>query len=95
MDQLVLEFDPRRLARASGPETSKTAAERTKEFKARHSALIWDALRAGPMTKDELAKATGLTDIQVARRGKECVEAGLVTIGPDARNGCRIWRRID
>lgn len=94
VEQTSLDFDARRLARKDDPATSKNAAGRVGEFKTRHIALIWNALESGPMTKDEIAAVTRLTDIQVARRGKEMSEAGLVMIGPATQNGCRIWRRI-
>lgn len=95
MDQLALNFTPERLTRRRDPQTSREAAERSGKFRGRHEALILEALKAGPMTKDEIATATGLTDIQVARRGKEMTEAGLVTIGPETRDGCRVWKRRD
>lgn len=93
MNQLCLEFTPERLARKRDPETSKRAASNTASFRARHAALIWEALKQhGPMTAHEIAARTNLDNVQVSRRGKEMVERNLVTIGPATRDGCRVWR---
>lgn len=83
------------LARATDPETSHEAAARSDRFRARHIALIWDALRTrGPMTAKEIAIATRLDSVQVSRRGKEMVEALLIAVLSDRRDGCRIWKAI-
>jgi hypothetical protein len=74
MDQIALNFDEHVLVRSRDPLTSVVAAMRTKEFRARHVAKIWAALKdAGPngLTKDELAAWTGLDHIAVARRMRE------------------------
>ena len=70
------------LARRDDPDTSKEAAARVSEFKARHLALIADALSAGGKTKDEIAAVTRLDHIAVARRMKEGEER-------------KLWRRTD
>jgi predicted ArsR family transcriptional regulator len=93
VNQLSIDFDAARLARKRDPETSRAAAEATGSFRARHIALIAEALRThGPMTAHEIAAVTRLDNVQVSRRGKEMTERGLVTIGPDQRSGCRVWR---
>lgn len=85
-------LDPPR-ARRRDPATSKAAGLKASEFASGHAARILAALvERGPMTAKEIAERTGLTDVQVSRRGKELVEARLVTIGPDTKEGCRVWR---
>lgn len=83
------------LSRSSDPETSKLAGENSKEFRARHISRIWGSLKDfGPMNKNEIALRTGLDATQVARRGKEMELNHLVSIGPDSKDGCRLWRAI-
>jgi len=83
------------LSRISDPETSQRAGENSKEFRARHISKIWAALiDFGPMNKNEIAIKTGLDATQVARRGKEMELNHLVSIGPDVKDGCRLWRSI-
>lgn len=82
------------LSRTYDPQTSVIAALRVVSFKARHEALILEALRVhGPMTKDGIASVTRLDAVQVARRGRGMERAGLVMLGPDTFEGCRVWRR--
>lgn len=93
MNQLALQFPASKLARRSDPTTSKDAAAASKPFRARHAALILAALNeCGAMTAKEIAAHTRIDNVQVSRRGKEMEETGLVTIGPDTRDGCRVWR---
>jgi len=80
VSQLALNFVEPALARKRDPDTSKLAAAQTQSFRARHIALILAALKAGPKTKDEIAAATRLDHIAVARRMKE----------GESRN---LWRR--
>lgn len=88
-------LDPKRRTRLSDPATSKAAALKASEFAAGHAAKILAALvEHGQMTAKDIAARTGLTDVQVCRRGKELVEARLVTIGPDTKEGCRVWRAL-
>lgn len=83
------------LSRSSDPETSRVAGENSKEFRARHISKIWAVLKDfGPMNKNEIAIKTGLDATQVARRGKEMELNHLVSIGPDSKDGCRLWRAI-
>ncbi len=80
-------------SRSSDPETSRVAGENSKEFRARHISKIWAVLKDfGPMNKNEIAVKTGLDATQVARRGKEMELNHLVSIGPDSKDGCRLWR---
>lgn len=83
------------LSRSSDPETSKVAGENSKEFRARHISKIWSSLKDfGPMNKNEIALKTGLDATQVARRGREMELNNLVSIGPEVKDGCRLWRAI-
>lgn len=83
------------LLRRADPDTSHDAAHRACEFKTRHEALILDALRAhGPMTAREIASVIRLDSVQISRRRRGMERKRLVSIWPNARNGCRIWRVI-
>ena len=99
----VLRAEPSRVSqppavaysRTSDPETSQRAGENSKEFRARHISKIWAALKDfGPMNKNEIASKTGLDATQVARRGKEMELNHLVSIGPESKDGCRLWKAI-
>jgi transposase len=93
--KLSISFGDRLLARTGDPSTSVRSAARSSEFRARHAAIILQALRDhGPMTAHEIAAVTRLDNVQISRRGKQMVEDKLVTIGPDVRDGCRIWCAI-
>ena len=68
-------FAPR--VRATDPNTSHQAAESMVVISDRHRARIMGYLdQGGTWIKDELAAATGLTDVQCARRISELVRAG-------------------
>ena len=71
MNQLAFSFQP--LSRRSDPQTSKDAAEHSTEFRAKHEARIFGALVDASdrgMTYREIAAATGLEPVAVARDGK-------------------------
>lgn len=79
MNQLALDFNPRRLARSCDPSTSHEAARRVREFATGHSATILDCLRAhGALTVDEIAKHTPLLAHQINKRLPEMQRSGLV-----------------
>lgn len=83
------------LARRNDPDTSHEAATRAREFQARHEALIWQALKDyGPSIPPELEVYTGLESIAISRRGAGMERKGLVSMGPDKREGYRVWRAI-
>lgn len=93
MNQLGL-FDAPRVRRTD-PTTSHQAAERASGFAGKHRAAIWNALIAhGPMTYREIAAVTRLEPVAVNRRAKEMQEQGLVAIGPEVKDGMRVWRGI-
>lgn len=94
MTQLALQFDRPR-ARKRDPSTSHQAADRAANFAGKHRALIWNALlERGPMTYREIAAVTRLEPVAVNRRAKEMQEQGLVAIGPDTKDGMRVWRGL-
>ena len=83
------------LARNTDPFTSHQAAART-EFRARHIATIYAALKTGPMTKDEIADRTNLDHVAVARRMTEMEAKGLVRrtdLTRPSKTGreCTVW----
>ena len=72
-------FDPKVLARSTDPGTSKVSAARAESVQARHEQAILDALeRIEKGTKDEIAEATGLDAVAVARRMRRLADAGRV-----------------
>ena len=81
------------LARRTDAATSHAAAKRAVVFKARHEAKIWQALKDYViLIPSEIAYHTGLDAVAVSRRGAGMVRKGLVSVGPDVREGCRVWR---
>lgn len=79
-------FAPRPLARCCDPRTSQAAAESMVVIAGQHRARIMSYLaRGGTWTKDDLAAATGLTDVQCARRVSELVDAGLIVDSGETR----------
>lgn len=58
------------LVRSEDPATSKTAATSAGALRARHFAVILEALRSAPagLTAEEIARATDLDPVQVNRR---------------------------
>lgn len=67
----TLAADARHLARGGDPETSHAAAARAKSIVGEHERLIFEAIKSagdkGACSK-EIARATGLTHVQVDRR---------------------------
>lgn len=95
---LLTDIPLRPLARATDPATSHAAASRAKNLAADHHAKILDALDKRDGTIYEIATATGLTHVQVARRMPELDEMGQAAptdetrLSPSGR-GCRVWAR--
>lgn len=87
------------LVRAHDPLTSVMAAERAHEFAGSHCDRIQAALaRHECMTAAEIARATGLTVVQVDRRLPELERGGVAAVvqlnGQDLiRGGFRVWER--
>lgn len=87
----LLEY--RSLTRSTDPITSKVAAEKTKEFRARHIAKIWNCLKEnGSKNFKEIALLTGLEPVQVARRRKEMEEDKLIEVLNETKDGCALWK---
>jgi len=94
MDESLVN-DARALCRSSDPKTSRNAAEKTKNFKARHIAKIWNCLlEHGRLNYKEIAKLTGLEPVAVARRRKEMQESKLIQVLGQERNGCQLWEAV-
>ena len=91
-------FAPR--ARATDPLTSFQAADRMVEGAKYHRYRILGHLRRiapATATKDEAGHATGLDDVQAARRLSELKDAGLIEDSGERRpsksgNSCIAWR---
>jgi hypothetical protein len=80
------------LFRSSDPRTSRSAAKKAIQFKARHIAKIWNCLKDnGKLNYKEIAKLTGLEPVAVARRRKEMERDGLIEVLGEERNGCQLW----
>lgn len=100
MSQLALSFSAP-LSRRSDPETSHAAAEKSADFRAKHEARIFGAIfDAGErgLNYREIAAATGLEPVAVARRLKGMERRGLITrsaltdcSGFESRDGCACW----
>jgi predicted ArsR family transcriptional regulator len=68
-------------ARATDPGTSHAAAARVDEFRDRHHRLILEALAFwGPMGKDGIARACGLTGVAISRRLIELERSDLINL---------------
>ncbi len=101
MNQLALHLP---LSRRTDPVSSHDAADRAKQFRAKHEALIYDVMVNGSrngLTAKELAilLAPRLTYIQIARRLSAMGYRGLIArreIGCpgmyERRAGCAVWR---
>lgn len=87
------------LVRASDPLTSVLAAEGALEFAGSHCDRIKAALTKHEcMTAAEIARATGLTVVQIDRRMPELERVGVASVvqheGEDLiRDGYRVWER--
>lgn len=101
MNQLAL---PLGLVRNTDPMTSVRAASRAGEFKASHEARILSAIAdvaERGATFKEIAAATGMDQVAVARRLSKLGERGLIyrKALPDGedlgdyeqRGGCAVW----
>jgi predicted ArsR family transcriptional regulator len=66
-------------ARKQDPITSHLAAESIKQTASQHFQLIHECLREhGPLSKDGIARHTGLTGNQIARRLSEMEKMKLI-----------------
>lgn len=96
--QLAIDFP---LARTRDPVTSHKAAERAQGFKAKHEATIFGAIcEAGDkgLTYKEIAAATGMEPVAVARRLSGMESRRLITRHcnefkepAEVRGGCAVW----
>jgi len=82
------------LARSTDPDTSKRAAARMRGHPCRsHYVAIMGALWR-PMTGKDIARLTGLTFEQVARRLPELETRGEIRPTGQVRDGAREWERV-
>jgi len=91
-------FTPAPAARRDDPQTSKAAALSMTGPHAVHQYAIVNVLWR-PMTIYHIARLTGLTHVQVARRLPELRTMGHVrptgkTAAGDTGRECRLWERI-
>lgn len=95
MNQMALDFDPRKLARRRDATTSHEAAAKTRQFAASHEARIFEALHNHPegLNYREIGGVTGLEAIAVARRLSGMRERGLIVQTPEIRGGMSVWRK--
>lgn len=103
--QLALSFEPRKLARADGPATSKEAARACKELRGRqHEEILRVLLRSeAPLTACEIADYSdgegALDKHQAGRRLGELVKAGYVEVAgvgtTDTGRSARTYRLRD
>lgn len=86
------------IARTSDPWTSHAAARKARELVHDHHHCILGVLWR-PMHIYAIARLTGLTHVQVARRMPELEALGKVRVtgqsapGPTGRE-CRLWERV-
>ena len=82
--------------RRNDPGTSQKAAERAKSFAGGHCIKILESLRIhGPQCAKEIARATGLTNVQVSRRTKDLRDANLIKVADAApREGCDVLEAV-
>jgi predicted ArsR family transcriptional regulator len=88
-------------ARTSDPNTSHEAAARAVEFVGAHCDRILACLREhGPLTKDEIARRTGLTPVQVDRRLPDLRARQQAAPNGDERQSDsgrleRVWKAVE
>lgn len=93
MEQLGL-FDPQPRARRKDPTTSHVAAHKARTVAPNHRNLIMAKLTE-PMNAYDIARATGLTQVQVCRRMPELDELKLAHPTTEHRDGIRLWARTE
>jgi predicted HTH transcriptional regulator len=88
-------------ARRNDPKTSHDATKRSMQFAASHAGQILRALNSyGAMSPKQLFEFTGLSVVQIDRRRKEMIAAGLVRLkrlddGAVAKHeGCEVWEAV-
>jgi len=94
-----MNIEPRKLARLEDPSTSKKAALRVDEFAGNICAKIYQELKKGEGTFEQLAARLGLRPDQIWRRLPDLQKAGYAeptdkeTVGQAGR-AQRVWRAI-
>lgn len=91
MEQLGI-FDPQPRARRNDPGTSHAAASKARSVAPNHRNLIMAKLTE-PMNAYDIARATGLTQVQVCHRMPELATLKLAYPTDQHRDGSRLWMR--
>ena len=94
-----MNIEPRKLARLEDPSTSKMAALRVDEFANNLCAKIYQELKKGDGTYEQLAARLGLRPDQIWRRLPDLQKAGYaepseMTAAGQAGRSQRVWRAI-
>ena len=98
----LLDWSPKAHARAGDRATSHEAASQARGLAQQHSARILGhlvAIRPMGATKDEIAEATGLDSVAVARRMRDLERASLVIDTGSTRRSASgrqatVWRAV-
>jgi DNA-binding MarR family transcriptional regulator len=85
-------FDSAPLARKRDPQTSAKAAQRALNFVGGHEGKIHAALNGPGLTYREIARATGMEPVAVARRLKGMESRGLIRRDGE-REGMTVWHK--
>lgn len=89
---IAQEFTP--LARKTDPQTSIDAGRKAEKFRTTHARCIEQALKnCGPMIPPEIAAECRLSVVQIDRRRKEMVTAGVIKLGL-VRGGYQTWELL-
>ena len=91
--------EPRKLARLEDPSTSKKAALRVDEFAGNLCAKIYQELKKGDGTFEQLAARLGLRPDQIWRRLPDLQKAGFAEPTEEEKAGQsgraqRVWRAL-
>lgn len=94
-----MQVEPRKLARIKDPSTSKKAALRVDEFAGNICAQVYQELKRGDGTFEQLAARLGLRPDQIWRRLPDLQKAGYAEptekelVGQTGR-AQRVWRAV-
>jgi hypothetical protein len=99
MNQFEFDFDSTQLARSADPNTSKQAAMRVNEFGKNMCIKIYNELKKGEGTYEQIAHRCGLLPSQTCRRLPDLQKIGLAEPTEKEIKGSsgrfqRIWKAI-
>jgi len=98
--QVLFEFEPRRLARHFDPSTSHAAAERVREFSGGQCVAILQVLRQrGSLSPEQIAAHLKLDAYQIRKRLPELQRAGMAeptgqAVPTVSGRSQRLWRAV-